>query len=117
MTLVSQIRGWGNYGVSTILDFGLLYLSISVSLNVLLTLMIVIRLILHGRNVRTATGSPAGISGLYKAIVTMLIESSAIYAVTSLLVIGLWVVGSHAVNTFLPILSEIQVRTFPRLGT
>ena len=116
MALISDAGGCGGYRVPTSIDFGLLYLSISVSLNVLLTLMIVTRFILHGRNIRAATGSPAGISGLYKAIATMFIESSALYAVSSMLAIGLWVTGNHAANAFLPILAETQVRTFPRPG-
>jgi len=78
--------------------------------------MIVTRLILHGRNIRVATGSRGGISGLYKVIATMFIESSALHAVSSLLAIGLWVAGNHAANAFLPILAETQVRTFLPLG-
>jgi len=109
-------------------EFSVPYHSISVSLNVLLTLMIVIRLALHGRNIRTATGSLAGINGLYKTIPTMLIESCAIFAVSSVLVVGalavviysptsnpnIHVIGSCVVNIFFPILAEIQVRAFPR---
>ena len=98
---------------SIVMRFCIPYLSISVSLNVLLTLMIVIRLVLHGRNVRTATGSPAGIGGLYNTIATMLIESSALYAVTSLLVICPSFTGSYAEDVFYPILVEIQVRVSP----
>jgi len=106
--------------------FGVAYLSISVSLNVLLTLMIVIRLILHGRNVRTATGSLTGTSRLYKTISTMFIESCALFTVASMLVIGALVVyiysvtpyvyfiGRVIVEIFFPILAEIQVRAFPR---
>lgn len=93
---------------------GLLYFSISVSLNTLLTLMIVVQLVLHGRNVRAATGSPAGISGLYKTIATMLIESSALFAVTSLLYIATAGANSPINDLFSPILAEVQVRAFPR---
>ena len=53
--------------------YGIPYLSISVSLNVLLTLLIVIRLVLHIRNIRVAMGT-AGIGGLCKSIVTMLMS-------------------------------------------
>ena len=59
------------------------YNSICLSLNVLLTLMIVIRLIVHMRNVRKATETLDGSSGLHTAVgavVTMLIESYALYA-------------------------------------
>ena len=93
--------------------FGLPYFSIALSLNVLLTLMIVIRLILHTRNIRTSTGE-SGISGLYKVIVTMLIESSALYAVSSLLVLGPSSAGNSASDIFIPILAETQVRAFPQ---
>ena len=72
--------------------------------------MIVTRLILHSRNVRTAMGAPFGATGLRKAIVTMFIESSALYAVNSLLFIGPWGAGNHAADMFLPILAETQVR-------
>ena len=96
------------------INFGLPYFSISVSLNILLTLMIVTRLLLHCRNVHAALGNPDWIAGLYKAIITMLIESSALYAVNSLLFIGAWGAGSHVADIFLPILAEIQVRVSPR---
>ena len=105
--------------------FGVVYLSISVSLNVLLTLMIVIRLILHARKIRTATGSLAGISGLYNTVSTMLIESCTLFSITSLLVVGalavyiysspdISMIGGFIVDIFVPILAEIQVRAFSR---
>ena len=89
------------------------YFSISVSLNVTLTLMIVVRLVLHGRNVRAATGSWTGIGGLYKTIATMLIESCALFAVSSLFAIGLLAAKSEVAYLAIPILTEIQVRAFP----
>ena len=108
--------------------FGVPYILISVSLNVLLTLMIVIQLVLHGRNIRVATGSRAGISGLYKIISTMLIESCALFSVSSLLVVGplaavvynsaphsnIPITGGLVVDIFFPVLAEVQVRTFPQ---
>ena len=94
---------------------GLPYYSISLSLNVLLTLMIIIRLIVHGRNTRAALGV-TGIGGLYKTDITMLVESCAIFTVSSLLVIGPWGAGkSPIVNFFLPVLYQTQVCPFPRL--
>jgi len=89
------------------------YLSISLSLNVILTLMIVVRLVLHGKNFRAATGSSGRINGLYKTIATMLVESSALFAVSSLLVIGLLAAKSSLSGLFIPILAQTQVRTFP----
>ena len=88
------------------------YLSVSVSLNILLTLMIVIRLILHTRNVRTAMGM-SGIGGLYKTIIIMLIESCVIFAVSSVLVLVPMGIGNPAYYIFMPILCEARVRTPP----
>ena len=96
------------------LRINLTYFSISLSLNILLTVMIVVRLVLRSRNIRTAMGCPAGISGLYKTTATMLIESSALFAVCSLLVIIPWAVHSPVANAFTRILAETQVRAFPR---
>jgi len=92
---------------------GLPYFSISLSLNIILTLMTVLRLVLHGRNIRAATGSPAGISGLYNTIATMLIESSALFAVSSVLYIGLLAGKNEVMDMFSPIIYETQVRVFP----
>ena len=126
MTLYYQCRGWDGATVFGLSKFGIPYISISVSLNILLTLMIVIRLILYGRKIRAATGSLAGISGLYKTISTMLVESCALFTVSSVLVVGplaayvynltpeVWIIGACVVEIFFPILAEIQVRAFPR---
>ena len=53
--------------------------------------------------------APAGTSGLYEAIVTMLIESCALYTVNSLLCIISWAAHSWVVIIFLPLLAQIQV--------
>ena len=89
----------------------LTYYSISVSLNVLLTLMIVVRLILHTRNVRTVMGK-SGIGGLYKAIIAMLVEPCSLFAANTLLFIGLWAPYHYAEEIFRSTLSVTQVRTF-----
>ena len=99
---------------SAAVDFGLPYFSISIALNVLLTVMIVVRLTLHIRRIRSAVGM-AGTGGLCKAIITMLIESCAIYTANQLLFVVTWAAGNVAADIFLPILGQTQVRTFPLL--
>ena len=76
--------------------------------------MIVIRLILHTRSIHATMGI-SGIGGSSKAIVIILVESGALFAVSLLLVIGPWgsSTNNYIVGNFLPILSETQVRTFP----
>jgi len=108
MMLVGQAWGWNNPQTPITGFFGLPYFAISVSLNTLLTLMIVVRLVLHGRDIHATTGAPSRFSGLYKTVVTMLVECSALYTVTSLLVLG-----ASTGNIFLPILAEAQVRALP----
>ena len=93
-------------------DFAVPYLSISISLNVILTLMIATRLILHSRNAGAAMGSPGGVCGWYKTTITTLVESSALYAVSSLLVVAQ--ARSGISNTFIPILCQTQVCASPR---
>ena len=89
------------------------YFLISLSLNVFLTLTIVIRLTLHTRNTRTALGTTRS-GGTYKSIVTVLVESSALYTVSSLLVIGPWTTGNYTASTFFLILAQTQVCDIPR---
>ena len=72
--------------------------------------MIVIRLVLHSRNIRNAIGAPTGTTGLCKAVVTMLVESCALYAVNFLLFIGAWGAQSHVSDIFFPLLAVAQVR-------
>ena len=109
MVLVYQSLGLTTWA-AILTRFGVPYFSVSVSLNVLLTLTIVIQLALRSRNIRNATKSPTGISGIHRAIATMLIESCALFAVSSVLVIGFLVAGNCVADTFLPILTESQVR-------
>ena len=115
---------WANGILPKFSQFGVPYLSISVSLNILLTLMIVVRLALHGRKIRAATGSAAGISGLYNTVSTMLIESCALFTVSSLVVVAglvrtksnrpaVFYPGMSVVDIFFPILAETQVRALP----
>lgn len=84
--------------------------SISVSLNVLLTLMIVVRLILFKRDVRNAMSTPVKVGGLYNTVITMLVESSALYAVSFLLFIATWAAKNSVTYVFFPILAQAQVR-------
>jgi hypothetical protein len=92
------------------------YYSISISLNVLLTLMIFIRLILYSSNIQNFTWATVGVSGVYKATVTTLVESSALYAVAFLVYIGPWTADSSLALVFSPVLGGIQVRADPELG-
>ena len=105
MSLYQQSTPW-DLGA----NFGISYFSISLSLNVTLTLMIVVRLALHRRNLRKALGTSNESNGLYTAIFTMLIESYTLYAIDFLLYIVPWALGSSIVTVFSSFLGPIQVR-------
>jgi len=79
------------------------FLSISLSLNALLTLMTVVRLVLHIKGTRAILGDN------HHAF----IEFCALFAVNSLLVIGLLAARNHTLSALLPTLAETQVCTFP----
>ena len=99
--------------IVTFAAIGIPHYSISISLNILLTLMIVTRLVLHSRNICTGVGVP-GVGGLYKTIITMLIESSVIYATSSLLVLVPLSTREVDPGGFMFILAETQARIFPQ---
>jgi len=86
--------------------------TISLSLTVILTIMIAVRLILHERKIRRIMGTSTTAGGLYTVvapIVAMLVESYTLYAINFLLFVGPWGAGSGVENVFFPILIETQV--------
>ena len=83
---------------------------ISLALTIILTLMIVMRLVLHGRNMRDALGSGVNAGGLCKAIITTLVESYALYTVSFILSISLGYGHSPVEFIFDPIFAATQVR-------
>ena len=95
---------WGS------LNLGTPFYSIALSLNVLLTLMIATRLILHSRDIRNALGPLVRADRLYVTLVTILVESSALFAANSLLYIGPLYAGSSLSGVFITPLTVTQVR-------
>ena len=87
------------------------YFMVSFSLNVLLTLMIIVQLIRYIRQFQSAMGAKTTITKLHKAVLTMIVESFAIYAANFLLFIILFDVGNSFLNIFNLVLAETQVCT------
>ena len=101
--------------IPTAVNSNTAYLSISLSLNVILTFMIVTQLALHIRNIRKVVGASTGANGLHKTaatVVTMLIESYALYAVVLLVYIVPWALNSPVQLIFFAVTGPIQVRAF-----
>ena len=119
MRLFEESHQFGTYwyGSGNVVDLGPIYLCISLSLNVLLTLMIIVRLVLHNRTIRNAMGSqstPNGLTSL-EFVNTILIESCAPYTLISVSCIALWITNSYIANYILPIFEASQVRACHRL--
>ena len=108
------------YGTATPTNIATSYYSTCLLLNVLLTLMIVTRLILHIRDVRKTAGPSKGFSGLHTVaatVATMLIESYALYAVALLSFVVPWAARSGVGSLLSAVVGATQVRVdlpFPR---
>ena len=98
----------------SVAHFGTPFISISLALNLILTLMIVVRLAWHNKNIRNAMGASSGIGGLSRAVATILTESFALYAINFILYIRPYGTASIFQFLFWPILAETQVRVSPR---
>lgn len=96
-------------GANKMVQFGAPYFSVAFALNIVLTVMITVRLTIHGRNIRNAMGDAAGTGGLYKATVAIIVESYALFAVVVLLFMGTWAAKSFVQYIFLQILAQMEV--------
>ena len=93
------------------MDIDISYYSICLGLNVLLTLMIATKLVLHRRNLQHAMGTSGGSTGVYTTIVVILVESYALYAIALLLYVVPWALQSVGLPVFSKIVGNVQVRT------
>ena len=98
--------------LDTIFRFEASYFSTAFTLNILLTLMIVARLALHRKKIRNVMGTTAGVGGSYKAAIAIIVESSALLAVSFLMYVGPWAAKSSFQYIPLQIFAQTQVRVF-----
>ena len=78
--------------------------------------MIVVRLVLHRRNIRNAMGAAASAGELYKYTMTILVESYALFSINFLLFLGMWATGSSIQYIFLQTLAQSQVHTVLKIS-
>ncbi|TRM69184.1 hypothetical protein BD626DRAFT_544008 [Schizophyllum amplum] len=98
---------WDSSGI----NYTIPYYSMSLALNILVTLLIVTRLLLYRHRVRTALGVTHGTH--YTSLAAMVVESAAIYSVYSLLFLVPFAMGHPLAQLFLQGLSPVQnVTTF-----
>lgn len=95
-----------NLWSTTTVNFGIPYWSISVSLNVLVTSLIVAKLYFIRRRTRAVLSTHH--SRTYTSVAAMLVESAALYSATALLFIITYARNSQIQNLVLPVLGQVQ---------
>lgn len=108
LTIFQATRPSANLWTHTTVQFTLPYFSLSISLNTLLTLLIVARLLYMSRRMGKTVGRQH--AGTYTSVASMLIESAAPYTITGLIFIITYARNSNVQNLVLPVLSQIMVR-------
>ncbi|KZP13543.1 hypothetical protein FIBSPDRAFT_753223 [Athelia psychrophila] len=103
--LVSIERTGGFWGKEAV-KFGIAYWTLSISLNIIITVLIVARLILRRKRMRSALGDEHG--HMYTSISAMLIESAALYSVWGLVFLITYAKNSAFNNILLPALGQVQ---------
>ena len=109
LTLYQASRPDASLWTHTTVQFSLPYFSVSISLNILLTLLLVGRLFYMSERAKRAIGREH--AATYSSIASMLIESAVPYAVTGLIFIITYARNSNVQNLVLPVLGQIMVRT------
>ena len=90
------------------INFTLPYLSLSLTLNIVLTIAIVFRLLSFRYQIVSALGPKFGAQ--YTSIAAMTIESAALYSTVSIAFLALFGIGNAVSQVFLQSLSQFQVR-------
>jgi len=91
---------------SNSLNFGITYFAIGLSLNILLTLLLVARLFYVRRTIIATLGSQYGET--YGTVATMLLESATPYAIVSFIFLILYSTQNNAAALFVPLLVQVE---------
>ncbi|KAH7928341.1 hypothetical protein BV22DRAFT_1044714 [Leucogyrophana mollusca] len=83
------------------------YLSVSLAINVIVSILTAGRLLYHRRRISRVLGPGHG--ALYTSFAAMIVESAAVYSVVSLLYLIPYAVNSPLANAFMQILGEAQI--------
>ncbi|KAJ7699276.1 hypothetical protein B0H17DRAFT_1006214 [Mycena rosella] len=109
MVLFRESSPHSHFWTSTTVDFGIPYYALSAALNVLITIMITTRLLLYRQALKKTLGNEHALSVPFASIASMLVESSVLYAATSILFLVPYGLKSDVSNIFIPILIQVQL--------
>ena len=101
------------YSSHTVQVFGTASWTLSLSLNVIVTVLIAGRLLYYRSRLREILGPNHG--KVYTTIIAITVESAAIYAVFELMALVAFLTNSPTKNVFFPMLGNVQVRYSPTI--
>ncbi|EPQ51899.1 hypothetical protein GLOTRDRAFT_21904, partial [Gloeophyllum trabeum ATCC 11539] len=93
--------------VTTSVNFTLPYASLSFGLNIIITLVIVVRLLVSRRQLRRILGRGHGTH--YTSIMAMLVESAILYAAFSIFFLAPWAAGNALANICFQASGQVQI--------
>ncbi|KAJ7346890.1 hypothetical protein DFH08DRAFT_937271 [Mycena albidolilacea] len=96
---------WDTAGI----NFTTPYFAMSLALNILVTILIVVRLMLYRRRINQALPSNTNHGAHYVSLAAMIYESAAIYSVFSLLFLVPFTIGHPLSQLFIQALSPVQI--------
>ncbi|KIP10746.1 hypothetical protein PHLGIDRAFT_125269 [Phlebiopsis gigantea 11061_1 CR5-6] len=106
-TCFPQIAGLGvNLWTGISIGPGIAYMALSLSINTILTMLIIGRLLFLRRQISRTFG-PAS-SEIYTSVVALLIESASLYTIVALMTVIACGVGSPMQHVLLPMLGQLQ---------
>lgn len=109
MLIATGGSGAGFWATETV-KIGTAYWSLTISLNVLLTILIVSRLLTQRNKIQLVLGKQH--SRMYTSISAMLIESAALYSIWALVFLISYAKNNTFQNLVLPALCQVQVGCF-----
>lgn len=92
---------------SSAYNFAVPYWSLSIAVNLLLTIAIVIRLLIARKQLKTAMGEEYALE--YTSLIAIFVESASLYSITSLIYIVAFAVNSNLQNLILPLQAGLMV--------
>jgi len=104
--LVAMTKPGASFWSQIVVKFSIAYWSLSISLNIILTLLISGRLLFVRHRIETSLGTHH--AQMYSSLVALLVESAALYSVTGLIFIISYARNSPFQNLVLPALGQIQ---------
>ncbi|TFK35070.1 hypothetical protein BDQ12DRAFT_688752 [Crucibulum laeve] len=104
--MVAMSRPEASFWSLAAVNFGIAYWSLSIALNVLLTLLIAGRLLMFRRKITSVLGAEH--SKTYTSVMSMIVESASLYSIWGLVFIISYARGSPFQNIVLPPLGQVQ---------